>query len=136
MSIGKIVGLVTKSLSSSKAVQNACRTGAKYFKTAPVTTQNIAGQALKTNHMTGTQFAKLADGTKTVVLGSGNRLSKVLGEGTSIVSYPKGSFFGGKTGLIRLAGKDASNPIGALSFTPKEYGDFEKLMKDLNKIYA
>ena len=133
MSIGKIVGLVSKSLSSSKTVQNACRAGAKYFKAAPVTTQKISGIAVKTNHMTGTQFAKLADGTKSVVLGSGNRLSKVLGEGKKIVSYPKGSFFGGAEGLIQVSGKNATH---GLPFTPKAYGEFVKVLKDLNKLYA
>ena len=133
MGIERICGTLVNGLSSSKVVQKTCRAGAKYFKKAPVTTKNVAGLAVKTNHLTGTQFTKLADGTKSVVLGSGNRLSKILGEGTSVVSYPKGSFFGGKEGLICLSGKNVNQ---ALSFTPKEYKGFLDMMKELNKIYA
>ena len=126
MNIGKIAGAVSNGLASSKAVQNVCRKGAKYLKKAPVL--DVAG--VKTNYMTGTQFTKLADGTKSIVFGSGNRLSKLLGK-PSVISYPKGTFMGGENGLIVIAGKQ-----GALSFTPKEFGDYINILQKLNKFYG
>jgi len=126
MSIGKIVGNL-----STRLVQTAAKTGAKNLKIAPTITRKMCGVPVTTNLITGTQVAKLADGTKSIVLGAGNRLSKVLGEGTSICSYPKGSFFGGANGLIAVHGKNGKAP---LAFQPKEFGDFVKMMRDLTKL--
>ena len=109
------------------------KAGAKYLKTSPTTSRMVHGTLVKTNHITGTQIAHLPEGAKTVVLGAGNRLSKIFGQGATITSYPKGHFFGGDTGCIALQGKGAN---GFLTFTPKEYGDFVKMMTGLNKIYV
>ncbi len=127
MIIGKVIGLT----SSSKILQDVCQKGAKYFKKAPVLTRDVLDYTVKTNFATGTEVLKLADGTKSIVLGSGNKLSKFLGEGSSIVSYPKGSFLGGAEGCIIFSGKKAEV---FRSFAPKEFGNFVNMLKELHKI--
>lgn len=93
-------------------------------------TKAYQGVEVLKNYATGTQVAKYVDGTKNVVLGSGNSLSKLFGEGATITLYPKGSLMGGKDGTIMLAAKGAEN---ALAFTQKEFGEFVNMMKALAK---
>ena len=128
MSIGKIIGTGLQGLSSSKVVQKVCKNGANHLKISPVVTQKVAGQPIKINLMTGSQTTKFADGTRSIVLGSGNGLSKLLGVGSNIVSYPKGSFMGGADGLIAFFKKGTNAPM---SFIPKEFGEFVKMLKKL-----
>ena len=113
-------------------MQGAIRQGAKVFKKAPTVTRNEHGISVTTHLMTGTKVAHGVDGenAKCIILGSGNKLSKVLGEETTIVSYPKGSFFGGDTGLIAVEGKGGKGP---LVMEPKGFGDLVKLMKEMAK---
>lgn len=113
-------------------VRSAATAGAKYLKVAPTTTKMVYGVPIKTNHVTGTQVTKMADGAKNIILGAGNKLSKLFGEGANILSYPKGHMFGGEEGMIFLNGK-AKKGVG-LPFTPKEFGEFVNLMKSLAKI--
>lgn len=112
-------------------VRTAAKTGAKYLKVAPTTTKVVHGIPVTTNHMTGTKVANLGDGVKSIVLGAKNKLSKLFGEGTSIISYPKGHILGGNEGSIVLQGKGGK---GFLTFAPKEFGEFINMMKDLAKI--
>lgn len=109
----------------------AAKVGAKYLKVVPTTTKVVQGAVVKTNHKTGTQVVKYGDGVKSIVLGAGNQLSKLFGKGAGIVSYPKGHVFGGETGRIVLSKKGA---VGFMHFTPKEFGEFINMMKDLAKI--
>lgn len=116
---------------SQVVINGASKASAKYLNTALKTTSKASGVPVTTYHKTGTQVAKLADGTKSITLGARNGLSRILGEGATITSYPKGTFFGGNEGLILLQGK---NGKGLLSFLPKEFGEFVQMMKNLAKI--
>ena len=110
-------------------VRNGAKAAAKYLKVAPTTTKTVHGIPVKTNHITGTQVAKFPDGDKTIVLGAKNRLSKLFGEGATIVSYSNGP---GKDRLITIKGKDV--PGLGLPFLPKEFGEFVKMMQELAKV--
>lgn len=114
-----------------KVASYVLRNTAKLGINAHVVTKRVAGFPVKKNLLTGTEFLKLADGTKSITLGKGSRLSKILGEGTSICSYPKGSMLNNSERLIAVKGKNAN---GVLAFNPKEFGDFVKMLNDLNKL--
>ena len=95
-------------------------------------TKDVCGVPVKTYLKTGTKVAKNVDGNgaKSIVLGAGNKLSKILGKGTNITSYPKGHFFGGDTGMILVSGNPKK--LG-MPFLPKEFGDFIKMLTEMAK---
>ena len=106
-------------------VRNGAKAACKCFKLSPTTTKMVNGIAVSTNRITGTQVTKVGDFGKAITLGAGNRLSKLLGEGTQIVSYPKGGVFGDKKiGLPDLG----------LLFSPEGFGEYLKMLRELAKV--
>ena len=123
------MGLVTKIVSA--VAPKAADVVAKYTGKALSVTRNVGGIPVKTYLKTGTQVAKNIDGqgTKSIALGIGNRLRTQTGI-TNITAYPKGSFFGGKDGLILCSGSPKNM---GLPFTFKEFGEFTQMLKDVAK---
>ncbi len=95
-------------------------------------TKNVFGIPVTTYLKTGTQVARNVEGmgAKTVILGGGNKLSQVLSKGTALTCYPKGTFFGGETGMIIVSGNKAAK---GLPLEPKEFGEFIQMLKEMKK---
>lgn len=100
----------------------------KALKVSPTTARTVQGAKVYTNHATGTQVAKCSDGTKNIVLGIKSNLAKIFGKGATITFYPKGTFFGGEDGIIKVLCKGVKD---AQVFTQKEFNEFVNLMTKL-----
>lgn len=138
-----VISSITRYAASglSRVTATAAKQFAQATGKALKVTRNVSGLPVTTYLKTGTQIAKNIDvaGTKVVKLGAGNRLSQYLKEFTV---YPKGSIFGGEEGMILVdTGKKYISRLNGiyerskmLSFTPKEFGEYIKFLKEMAKI--
>lgn len=72
-----------------------CKVSAKHAHRAIKTTKKGESCIATTYLYTNTTVHNVVNGSKMIELGEGNRLRKVLGPGSFIVPFPKGSRIGG-----------------------------------------
>ena len=101
---------------------------AKATKKAPIITRKVEGIPFTTNLKTGTQVMNV-NGIKSIQYGKETELYK-LGL-RNVVSYPSGFFGNNLNRIIYVKGTKAGK---GLAFSPKEFGDFVKMLREFEKL--